>query len=101
MIKEFKNVGDAPTITSFPGEKIRIEKVLNVDIIVHGYKVEPSNFRENGDGMRMVLSITKGDERRIIFTSSLFLRDQIMKISKDDFPFKSQIKLINEHYEFT
>lgn len=101
MIKEFKSVGTAPALVSFAGEKIRAEKVLNLDIIIHEFKVEPSIFPDQGDGNRLVLSITKGEERRIIFTSSLYLRDQIMKVAKEDFPFKTKIQNINDHYEFT
>ena len=94
-------MGIAPTIKSFSGDKIKIEKLLNLDITIHGFKIEPSKFTEKGSGKRLCLQITHKEESRIVFTGSLFLMDMIQRVAEDDFPFSTVIKEVNDHYEFT
>lgn len=100
-MKQFNEMGIAPTIKSFTGEKIKIEKLLNLDISVHAYRIEPSKFIDKGNGKRLCLQITHKGELRIVFTGSLFLMDMIQRVAENDFPFSTIIKEINDHYEFS
>lgn len=96
--KSFKDFNIKTDLTSFIGEKIRIERVLGKEIVVKDYKIEPSKF----EGQRLVLQIEFGGEDRIIFTSSAFLKDLVGKMDRSiHFPFTTVIEKKGEHFEFT
>jgi hypothetical protein len=96
-MKSFKEIGTKPLTKSFEGEKIKIERVLNVEIIVLDFRVNPSKY----EGERLDLQIELNGNKRLVFTSSKFLREQIEKVDKSNFPFKTTIIRENEHFEFT
>ena len=95
----FKDFGISPKITTFVGEKIAVQKLFNLPIIVLDYKISPSNQKEGTKCL--TLQIEKGGEKRIVFTGSTYLMDMIERIPKNGFPFKTTIKGDNEYYEFT
>lgn len=95
--RNFKDFGIKTDLTSFVGEKIKIERVLNKEITVTDYKITNSKF----EGMRLDLQIQFGGEPRVIFTSSAFLMDLIKKIDRSHFPFNTVIEKRGEHFEFT
>ncbi|HMR18385.1 MAG TPA: hypothetical protein PKA53_03715 [Sphingobacterium sp.] len=79
-------------IDQFTGKKIEIDEVVDNLIEVLDYKIEPSIFKDKGNGMRLVLSIRFGGKERIIFTSSVILRGQCEKVKAvNGFPFKATI----------
>lgn len=99
-MNQFKDFGITVTSKAFVGDKIKIERILNVNIQVHDFKIEPSKF-EKGNGKRLCLQITLGDTKRIIFTSSMNLMDMVQQVPADKFPFSCTIIRENEGFYFT
>lgn len=100
-MKRFSELNITAPEKGFVGTKIKMSKILNKEIKVHAYKVEKSNFPEKGDGNRLVLQLEIDNEKRIAFSSSIYLRDMIKSVPQTDFPFITTIKEVNEHHEFT
>lgn len=97
----FSELGIEPTITSFEGDKIKLEKVLDKPVVVHAYKIEPSKFQDKGNGNRLVLQLTVNDEKRILFTSSVTLMNMIEQVKESHFPFTSTIIKDNGRIKFS
>ncbi|TDE53785.1 hypothetical protein [Flavobacterium sp. GT3P67] len=98
-MNNFKDFDIKPEITNFVGEKIKINNLLDKEIIVVDFRVLPSNYEGKGD--RLDIQIEYRDEPRVIFTGGKYLRQTIEKVPKDKFPFKTKIKKNGEYLEFT
>lgn len=96
-MKKFSSFGIKPDIKTFMGEKIKIDRIINREIIVSDYKIEPSNF----EGDRLTLQIEVSGDHRIVFTGSKILTNLIKQIPKSEFPFSTTIVKDRECYEFT
>lgn len=83
------------------GDKIKISKVLNRQIIVHSYKVEPSKYEKNKSGCCLYLQIELDGIRHVIFTGSDVLIEQIKQVPESEFPFSTTICKTQEYFEFT
>lgn len=99
--KSFKDFGIESTASTFSGEKIEIYNVLNKEVLVKGYKIDPSKYPEKSNGMRLTIHIDIDGRERIIFTGSVILQDMIKKVKADDFPFTATIIKENKGYKFT
>jgi hypothetical protein len=98
-MKSFKEFGIVPSPTSlFIGDKIKIDKILNREIIIHGFKLSDSIKRENSQCLSLQIEI--GGEKRVIFTGAKFLIEAIKQIPENGFPFTTTITKENEHLEF-
>jgi hypothetical protein len=90
------------TSQAFEGDKIKMSKILDREIIVHHFKiVESKVFKEPGSGKCMHLQISINDEKHIVFTGASGLIDAIMQVPEDCFPFKTIIIKENERFKFT
>lgn len=98
-MNNFKDFNIKPNITAFVGEKIAVQKLFNLPIVVMDYKIGPSKQTEGTQ--LLTLQIEKAGEKRVVFTGSTVLIDQIERVPKNSFPFKTIIKGDNEYYEFT
>ncbi|MCO6499111.1 MAG: hypothetical protein J5I47_01895 [Vicingus serpentipes] len=98
-MNSFKDFNIKPKINSFVGEKIQVQKLFNLPIIVFDFKIEPSKQKEGTE--LLTLQIEKSGEKRIVFTGSTVLIDQIKRVPEDKFPFITTIKGDNDYYEFT
>lgn len=86
----------------FEGDKIKMSKVLNKEIIIHAFKIEPSKvFQDRGTGQCLHLQISINGDMHIIFTSAGALIEAIQQIPKEGFPFSTIIKQDGERYLFT
>lgn len=99
-MKKFSELGVEGLKNLFVGDKIKIVKILNCEIIVHAYKIEDSKFPKNKSGKVLTLQIEIDSEKKIIFTGSDVLLSQIQQIKDEDFPFIATIVKNNEHFEF-
>ena len=97
-MKKFKDFEIVVETKLFIGDKIKISKVLNRPIIVHGFRVEDSQFNK---GKCLCLQIEFNNTKHIIFTGSSVLLESIQKVPTDGFPFESTIVEENEMYLFT
>lgn len=98
-MNNFKDFNIKPKVNSFVGEKIQVQKLFNLPVTVIAFKVEPS--KKKAGTQLLTLQIEKGGEKRIVFTGSTVLIDQIKRVSEDRFPFITTIKGDNDYYEFT
>ena len=86
----------------FKGDKIKISKILNKEIIIHGFNLSDSKvFKEKGSGKCLKLQISFNDEKRIIFTSSSGLIEMINQVPKNGFPFTTKIIEEDGRFLFT
>jgi hypothetical protein len=97
MKTKFSDLGIKSVSNHFKGNKLKISKVLNKSITVHGFTIKPSAYK--GDCLNLQISI--GTEYHVIFTGSTVLIDTIKKVPESAFPFETRIIEENEHYEFT
>lgn len=95
----FKDFNIKPKVNSFVGEKIQVQKLFNLAILVIDYKIEPS--KQKKETQLLTLQIEKAGEKRIVFTGSKVLIDQIKRVPENSFPFMTTIKGDNDYYEFT
>ena len=100
-MRKFKDFGIAPAGKIMTGDKIKIQKVVNREIVVHDYEIKPSNYPEKGNGKCLHLQIALGENRHVIFTGSVPLQEMIERVPKENFPFSTTIVRENERFEFT
>ncbi len=86
----------------FEGDKIKMSKILNREIVVHDYKIEESKvFKERGSGKCLYLQISFNNEKHVVFTSSTGLIEVIQQVPRSGFPFATTIVQENERFLFT
>lgn len=98
-INNFKDFGIEPKVNSFVGEKIQVQKLFNLPIKILGFKTQPSKQKQGTE--LLTLQIEKSGEKRIVFTGSTVLIDQIRRVPENKFPFITTIRGDNDYYEFT
>lgn len=59
------------------GEKIKIESILNVEVLITGYSLSKSKYDKNTSGKVLTLQVEISGVKRIIFTGSDVLIDQL------------------------
>jgi hypothetical protein len=79
------------------GEKKKLEEILNIEILITGYRISDSRYKER---KYITIQYKNGDEECIVFTGSEVLQKQIEKY-KDKIPFYATIKKINKYYTLT
>lgn len=97
----FADLNIKPSQPAFVGDKIKIDRVLNREITISRFKIEPSKYPEKGNGMRLVMQVKIGTEDKIIFTGSTVLQEMIQEIPKDKFPVVTTIQKDNDRLVFT
>ena len=98
-MNNFKNFGIKPELSTFTGDKIKIDRVLNAEITVLDYKIEDSKVKLGTK--LLILQIEKSGTKHVIFTGSTILMQMIGKVPKENFPFITTIIKDSEHLEFT
>lgn len=98
-MNSFKEFNIKPEINNYTGEKIQVKKLLNTEIKVLDFKIEPSKAKPGTD--LLTLQIEKSGDKRVVFTGSKVLINQISKVPKEKLPFSTTIKGDNDYYEFT
>lgn len=99
-MKKFSDLGIKANPKNFTGEKIKISKILNKEIIVHDFKIVDSKF-EGKSGKCLHLQIEFNNEKHIVFSGSTILMEMIQQIDKENFPLSTTIIKDNEYLEFT
>lgn len=101
-MKSFSQFNISITSKAFQGDKIKMSKILNREIVVHHFKIEDSkHFKEKGSGKCLQLQISTNNNMHVVFTSSSGLLEAIKQIPEDGFPFKTTIIEENDRYIFT
>lgn len=84
------------------GDKIKIDDILNEEIIIHNYRIKDSRYSKNESGKYLTLQISKNekDEKKVVFTGSDVLIEQMEKYGRE-LPFAATIRKINRYYTLT
>ncbi len=101
LMRKFSELNITIENKSFTGEKIAIKKILNKEISVVAYKIGGSKYTDKGTGKCLHLQITLNGDKRVVFTGSSTLMQQIEKVPADAFPFVTTIIEVEDRYEFT
>lgn len=96
-MKHFKDFGLKPNVNTFKGEKIKIERIINREIIVYAFEITPSKFKDE----LLSMQIKVANEFRVLFTGSKVLIDTIKRVPKENFPFATTIIKEHEYFEFS
>jgi hypothetical protein len=84
------------------GTKMRIQEILNKEILVTGYTINQSHYPDGKSDSKnyLALQFELDGEQHIVFTGSAVLTDQIARY-KENIPFYTIIKHIDRYYTFT
>jgi len=99
-MNSFKDFGIKPTEKAFEGDKVKIERILNKEIVVYDFKIGKSKF-ENGSGDVLTLQIHVDNSKRILFTGSSTLMEMVKQVPKEKFPFTTTIIKENDRFQFS
>jgi hypothetical protein len=101
-MNSFKQFNVKAPSKGFEGDKIKMSKILNREIVVHDFKLEPSKvFGDRGSGKCLHLQISFNNEMHIIFTGAGGLIDMIEQVPKSGFPFSTTIVQEGDRFLFT
>lgn len=85
------------------GDKVRLDAVLNHEILVIDYRTSESKYKSknrSGKCLTVQFSLPTSEERKVFFTGSDVLIDQIERYA-EELPFFATIKKIDRYYTFT
>jgi hypothetical protein len=94
-MQRFADFADDPGILD--GAKVRIDDVLNRELAITGYAVKTSKFSKNKSGKYLTLQFRLDDDKRVLFTGSDVLIDQMEKYG-DRVPFTATIRKVDRFY---
>ncbi len=81
-----------------PGNKKRLEEILNKPIVILDFRLSKSNKRENSECLQIQF-LCDGDVF-VLFTGSVVLIDQIKSV-KDKLPLKTTVIKVDKYYSFS
>ena len=81
----------------FEGEKKKIDDILNKEILVIGYRIGKSKYKDRN---YLTLQFENGGDKYIVFSGSGVLIKQANKYT-DKMPFYTTIKKVNNYYTMT
>jgi hypothetical protein len=87
----------ATEITPLDGAKMKIDSVINKEILVTGFKVRGSKFTDEGSGRCLTLQFALDAQRYVLFSGSSILIEQVEKYGSE-IPFLATIKRIDRYY---
>jgi hypothetical protein len=79
------------------GEKKKIEEILNTEILVIGFRIGKSKYKDRN---YLTLQFENGGDKYIVFSGSGVLMKQAQKYT-DKMPFYVTIKKVNNYYTMT
>lgn len=104
-------IGSIIEIKALDGEKIRVDEILDKEIVVCGFKISASKYKDKGCGFCSKVQFYFADDaaktRRVFFTGSGVLKDQLEKakaaLDKTESPllFKAAVSKVGNSYSFT
>lgn len=85
------------------GDKIKIDSILNYEILIVGYRIQTSKYQgKNNSGKYLTIQFCNPNdqEKQVFFTGSDVLIEQIEKYGHY-VPFYTTIKKVSKYYTFT
>lgn len=86
----------AEGVNVLDGRKQNIENVMNVEILITGYRVKNSKFKDKCLTIQFIMD----GEKYVLFTGSNILIEQLERY-EDMIPFYAVIKKIDKYYTLT
>lgn len=99
-MNSFNDIGIETSSNCFVGDKIKIAKILNKDIIIHNFRIEQSKYPKNKSGKCLHLQIEIDGDKKVLFTGSDILISTMEKVKGEHLPIMCKIIQEGEHYEF-
>lgn len=82
--------------TPLDGAKMKIDSVINRDILITGYKIRTSKFQE-GASRCLTMQFVLAGQKYVLFSGSAILIEQMEKYGHE-MPFAATIKKIDRYY---
>lgn len=80
------------------GSKVPMDTVLNVEILITGFRIQSSKYRDkNKSGKCLTVQFERDGERHVFFTGSEVLISQLEKYG-DEMPFWTTVKKIDKYF---
>ena len=93
------------------GDKVRIDEILNKEIIVTGAKISSSKYKDRGCGYCIKVQFYCAEDekqiRKVFFSGSSVIKDQIEEVSAkfeikgQPMLFKAVVKKVGNYYSFS
>lgn len=99
-MKTIEKFSDFTEETTLDGEKMRIDDIVNREIIITGYKITSSRFAKSNCQQCLKLQFDINGKKHILFTGSNVLIDQVNKY-KEKIPFLATVIKIDKFYSFS
>ena len=90
--------GDFADEEAFDGDKLRLDEILNKEILVTGFRIKESHQKKGTQYLTVHFELE--GKQHVTFTGSMVLMDQLKKY-ESHLPFLAAIKKINRHYTFS
>lgn len=100
-MKQFKDFNIKASTKAFTGDKIKIDKILNKSVVIHGFQITESKIKDKGNGKCLTLQVEVDGQMRIVFSGSVTLQDMITQVPSDNIPFTTTIIKESERLEFS
>jgi len=98
-MKQFKELGIKPAVKHLLGDKIKMDRILNREIVVTDFKIEDSKIVAGEKCLHMQIKI--GEIMHVVFTGAKQLIIDIQQIALADFPFTTTIVKEEKTCRFT
>ncbi len=85
------------------GKKVRIDEVLNVEIVLLAFRMKESKYKSSSASDCMTLQFEYPDkpgEHYVLFTGSTVLMDQLQRY-QDKLPFLATIRKFDKYFSLT
>lgn len=82
------------------GTKLKIEDVINKEILVINCKIKESKYSKTNSSKCLMLQFEMDGNRYVLFTGSSVLLEQMEKY-KEEIPFLTTIKKVDRYYTFS
>jgi hypothetical protein len=99
-MKKFSELNIESTVP-MSGDKVKMKNILNIEIQILDFRIDESLYKKNKSGNRLQLQMNVNGEAKILFTGSEVLMGQIEQVKKEDLPFSTIIKQVEDYYIFT
>lgn len=79
------------------GEKIKIDSILNQEILITGFRLTESKFSKSNSPKCLTVQFSQGEIQHVFFTGSSVLINQLEKYG-EEIPFLTTIRKIERYY---
>ncbi len=99
MPTKFSDLGITAKTKAFVGTKMPIDRILNTEIMVHAFRIEPSKKVEGTTCLYLQISLN--GIKHVTFTGSKILQQMIQEVSSEKFPITTTIVKDDRALSFT